>query len=102
MPDPKPEAMKSSVENLIAEKKHVAQQENELIRNLNGMLKKMGYHIVPAGGQGEERKKRGRRRGRKPGPKPGRKSGTRTAARSKRTRRTRKVGRPPKTASQMS
>lgn len=100
MPDSRSEAVKSSVENLIAEKKQIARQETALIRTLNRMLKKMGYHIVPVGGQGGERKKRGRRRGRKPGPKPGRKAGTRTPTRAVgRRRRLRKPGRPPKTAS---
>ncbi len=64
----KTEAIGKAIKSLLHEKRAVEDREKGLVRALNEVLTKIGYHVV----QGSSRRGPGRRRGRRPGRKPGR------------------------------
>ena len=57
------DTMLSDVARLLSERQSVASKERRLIKQLNGVLRKMGYQVVPQRKGPARRKKR--RRGRK-------------------------------------
>jgi hypothetical protein len=93
-----------SVQSLLAEREAVEEKEKGLIKDLNTVLSKMGYEVVPLrnGAIGAPRRRGrppGRRRG--PGRPPGRRRGRPRARRSGRpagSSMPRRRGRPPKVA----
>ena len=58
----KSDAILSSVTSFLSEKQSVASKEMKLVRQLNGVLRKMGYQVVPQGKGPARRKKRRRTR----------------------------------------
>ena len=57
------DTMLSDVARLLSERQSVASKERRLIKQLSGVLRKMGYQVVPQRKVAARRKKR--RRGRK-------------------------------------
>jgi hypothetical protein len=80
-----------SVETLLAEKVAVQEKEKGLIKDLNGVLSRMGYEVVPVRDGRVGVKRRRRRKG------PGRPRGRRRG-RPPLSGRRRRRGRPPKVA----
>lgn len=63
MADPEGNALVKCVEGFLAEKEAMAAKERKLVEDLNAVLGKMGYQVIPAkggGGTAASAKKRGR------------------------------------------
>lgn len=64
MADPEDNALVKCVEGFLAEKEAMAAKEKKLVEDLNVVLGKMGYQVVPAKGAVTAS---GKKRGRPPG-----------------------------------
>lgn len=89
MPRFKADALGRLLERMVGERKASSAREKKLVKALNGLLGRMGYQVVEAGGGGPGRTPRRRRR--KTVGLRGRRGGRRAVA-----KRGRKPGRPAK------